>query len=189
MALPPEDLFAEIGGQPNSCTLREYCAFAEHVQNIESCRLLVFGVGRDSSAWRKLNHGNPTLFLENNEEWIHRIGEEIGKEHILNTTYQQRFEEWEQTGFASDKVALPTLENAPFNSEWDCVFVDAPWGPTFGRHQSTYAATKSVRQGGFIGLHDCEREREQVVCKTLLEANGFDLVEEVERLRIYQSPS
>ena len=62
MALTPEDVFSEIGGQPNSCTLREYCAFAEHVQNIASCRLLVFGVGRDSAAWRRVNHGNPTLF-------------------------------------------------------------------------------------------------------------------------------
>ena len=189
MALTPEDVFAEIGGQPNSCTLREYCAFAEHVQKIASCRLLVFGVGRDSTAWRRLNHGNPTLFLENNGEWIDRIGKEIGNEHILAVTYQQSFEHWEKTDFAADQVTLPALESPPFNGEWDCVFVDAPWGPTFGRHQSTYAATKSVKPGGFVGLHDCEREREQIVCKILLEANGFELVTEVERLRIYQSPS
>ena len=187
MDTTPEEIFAGIGGQPNSCTLREYSAFARRVQRIESCRLLVFGVGRDSAAWRRVNHGNPTLFLENNEEWIHRIGEEIGKEHILSTSYQQRFEEWEKTGFAADKVALPALENAPFNKEWDCVFVDAPWGPTYGRHQSTYAASCALKPGGFIALHDCERARERIVCRVLLEERGFELVEEVERLRIYRA--
>ena len=171
MDTTPEEIFAEIGGQPNSCTLREYSAFARRVQRIESCRLLVFGVGRDSAAWRRVNHGNPTLFLD-----------------ILSTSYQQRFEEWEKTGFAADKVALPALENAPFNKEWDCVFVDAPWGPTYGRHQSTYAASCALKPGGFIALHDCERERERIVCRVLLEENGFQLVEEVERLRIYQAP-
>lgn len=189
MSLSLKDIFEGIGGQPNSCTLQEYCAFAHYVQTTPSCRLLVFGVGRDSVAWRKLNHGNLTLFLENNTEWIDRIGKEIGKEHIIALTYQQTFEDWERTDFAADQVTLPVLESSPFNGEWDCVFVDAPWGPTFGRHQSTYAAIKSVRPGGIVGLHDCEREREQIVCRTLLEGNGFKMVEEVERLRIYQSPS
>ena len=189
MNTTPEEVFAGIGGQPNSCTLLEYCAFAQHVQRIEFCRLLVFGVGRDSAAWRRLNQGNTTLFIENNEEWIDRIGKEIGQEHILTVTYQQRFEDWEQAGFAADKVALPGLNDTLFDRGWDCVFVDAPWGPTYGRHQSTYAATRAVAPGGLIALHDCERKREQTICRILLEEKGFQLVKEVERLRIYRAPS
>ena len=66
--------------------------------------------------------------------------------------------------------------------------LNAPWGPTFGRHQSTHAATLAVKPGGLIAIHDCEREREQTVCRVLLEGRGYNLLEEVERLRIYQAP-
>lgn len=183
-----EEIFAEIGGQPNSCSHEEYYAFARQVREVKSCRLLVFGVGRDSIAWRTVNQRGQTLFLENNPEWIEKIGSEIGADHILPLAYQQVYEDWEATGCSADAVALPELENAPFDHSWDCVFVDAPWGPTFGRHQSTHAATLAVKPGGLIALHDCEREREQTVCRILLEDRGFELVEEIERLRIFRAP-
>jgi hypothetical protein len=184
-----EEIFAEIGGQPNSCTHEEYYAFARLVRKLAPCALLVFGVGRDSIAWRAVNEGGRTLFLENNGKWIEKIGTEIGKEYIRALAYQQVYEEWEATGFSPEAVPLPELEHAPFfDHRWDCIFVDAPWGPTFGRHQSTHAATAAVKPGGLIALHDCERERELTVCRVLLQARGFELIEEVERLRIYRAP-
>ncbi|MFP6856426.1 MAG: hypothetical protein VCA73_04080 [Roseibacillus sp.] len=184
-----EDVFASVGGQPNSCTHEEYYAFARRIREIAPCRLLVFGVGRDSNCWLAVNNGGTTLFLENNPEWIERIGTEIGGKQIRSLSYQQLYEEWEAAECSPEAVPLPQLENAPFDRSWDCIFVDAPWGPTFGRHQSTHAATRAVTPGGLIALHDCEREREQVVCRVLLEARGFELVEETERLRIYRAPS
>ena len=45
MDLSLEEIFAEIGGQPNSCSLEEYYAWARHIQSVPSCRFLVFGVG------------------------------------------------------------------------------------------------------------------------------------------------
>ena len=89
---------------------------------------------------------------------------------------------------SADRVMSPAMDNPPFDRSWDCAFVDAPWGPTFGRHQSTHAATLAVKPGGLIAIHDCEREREQTVCRVLLEGRGYNLLEEVERLRIYQAP-
>jgi len=188
MDLSLKEIFAEIGGQPNSCSLREYCAWARHVQSVPTCRLLVFGVGRDSTAWREVNRGNSTLFLENDEEWIKRVTAEIGSEHIRTMDYGQTFEEWKETDFSEQAVLLPDMADPPFDGSWDCAFVDAPWGPTFGRHQSTHAATCAIKPGGLIALHDCEREREQIVCKILLEGRGYELVEEIERLRIYRAP-
>lgn len=189
MNLSLEETFAEIGGQPNSCSLEEYYGWARHIQSVPSCRLLVFGVGRDSVAWRQVNQGNPTLFLENNEEWIERVATQIGSAHIRSVDYGQNFEEWEETGFSEHAVILPAMADPPFDGSWDCAFVDAPWGPTFGRHQSAHAATCAVKPGGLIALHDCEREHEQIVCRILLQGRGFELVEEIERLRIYRAPA
>ena len=131
---------------------------------------------------------NSTRFLENNEEWIKRVTAEIGSEHIRTMDYGQTFEEWKETDFSEQAVLLPDMADPPFDGSWDCAFVDAPWGPTFGRHQSTHAATCAIKPGGLIALHDCEREREQIVCKILLEGRGYELVEEIERLRIYRAP-
>lgn len=189
MARSPEEIFAEIGGQPNSCSLEEYCAWARHLRALSSCRLLIFGVGRDSVAWQEINQGNTTLFLENNEDWIERVRTQAGDAHIRSLVYAQPYEEWAAEKFSGEAVVLPTMESPPFDGTWDCAFVDAPWGPTFGRHQSTHAATRAVRPGGLVALHDCEREREQTVCRVLLEERDFTLLEEVERLRIYQAPS
>ena len=189
MNLSLEELFAEIGGQPNSCSLEEYCAWARHLQAVPSCRLLVFGVGRDSVAWQEVNRGNTTLFLENNGDWIKRVTPQIGGEHIRALAYAQSYEEWAADNFSAKAVVLPTMETPPFDGTWDCAFVDAPWGPTFGRHQSTHAATRALRPGGLVAIHDCDREREQTVCRILLEGRGFTLLEEVERLRIYRAPA
>ncbi len=183
-----EAIFASIGGQPNSCSLREYCVLARPIREIAPCRLLVFGVGRDSAAWLEVNHGGHTLFLENNEEWIEKVGAEIGSESIRRLHYQQLYEDWEALRFAPDTVPLPDLQEPPFDRSWDVIFVDAPWGPTFGRHQSTHAATRAVRPGGLVALHDCEREREQIVCRVILEGRGFKLESEVARLRLYRAP-
>lgn len=184
----PEAIFAEIGGLPNSCTHAEYHAFAQEVQALAPGRLLVFGVGRDSAAWCEVNHDGETLFLENNPEWIERISSQVGAERIQQVDYHYRFEQWESDGLGSDAVPLPeSASDLPSSGTWDAIFVDAPWGPTFGRHQSTHLATIAVKPGGFIALHDCERPREQLVCQHLLESRGFQLVREVERLRIYRA--
>ena len=82
MNLSLEEIFAEIGGQPNSCSFEEYYAWARHVQSVPECHLLVFGVGRDSVAWQQVNQGNTTLFLENNGEWIEKVTHQIGSAHM-----------------------------------------------------------------------------------------------------------
>ena len=184
----PEEIFAGIGGQPNSCSLAEYCAWAHHLRAVPSCRLLVLGVGRDSGAWQEVNRGNTTLFLENNEDWINRVRDQDVEPEIRSLIYSQSYEEWATEKFSEEAVVLPTMESPPFDGTWDCAFVDAPWGPTFGRHQSTHAATLAIRPGGLLAIHDCEREREQTVCRVLLEGRNFTLLEEVERLRVYQAP-
>ena len=186
--VPLDELFADIGGQPNSCTHEEYYAFAKRVRETPRGRLLVFGVGRDSIAWQGVNRGGTTLFLENNPEWISKIAAVVGEERIREISYPQTFEDWNDLGLGLDQVQLPENVTDLLDASWNHVFVDAPWGPTFGRHQSTLAATKAVRPGGLLALHDCEREREQTICRILLEGQGFELLEEVERLRIYRAP-
>lgn len=183
------DIFAPIAGQPNSCTHGEYLAVAEHVRRLAPCRFLVFGVGRDSAAWSEVNAGGQTLFLENNPEWVDRIGNAIDATSIRLVRYQQSYEEWEAAGLSGEEVPLPELSDPPFDHSWQIVFVDGPWGPTYGRHQSAHAAARAVVPGGLVALHDCDREREQTICRLILEARGFVLENEVERLRLYRAPS
>ena len=183
-----EEIFAPLGGHRNGCTLAEYLAFARHVREQSPARLLVLGAGYDSKAWIASNHGGTTLVLENNPEWIEKIGAEIKPSALQRINYQQKFEIWQENGFDREAAALPETSPSPFDASWDLAFVDGPWGPTWGRHQSTLGAAQALRPGGLLALHDCERDREQAVCRQLLEPAGFTLEEEVERLRIYRAP-
>ncbi|NNC89645.1 MAG: hypothetical protein HKN82_14415 [Akkermansiaceae bacterium] len=186
---PLEEIFAPIGGHKNGCTLAEYLHFAREVRARAPARLLVFGVGEDSAAWIEANAGGTTLFLEDNPEWIGKIAATTGGRAIRQVRYALPFDDWAAADYALEALALPDPAADLADRSWDLAFVDGPWGPTTGRHQSTFAATRAVRAGGLVALHDCERDREQLICRHILEAQGFETVSEVERLRLYRAPA
>jgi hypothetical protein len=183
-----EEIFAPIGGHKNGCSLAEYLHVARLVRGLAPCRFLVFGAGEDSAGWVETNSGGTTLFLENDAGWREKIAPRVAAARILQVEYAQSFEAWEAAGFPPGGVSLPGVAEEVLDGDWDIAFVDAPWGPTYGRHQSTWAATRAVRPGGFIALHDCDRDREQAVCRHVLEAHAFTLHSATERLRVYRAP-
>jgi hypothetical protein len=181
-----EEIFAPIAGQRNGCSLAEYLSFAALVRDMAPCRLLVFGVGRDSPAWVETNNGGTTLFLENNRDWHDRTASVIGPELIQSITYQQPFSNFAAQSFSHEAVLLPVTRPCPFDRSWHAAFVDAPLAASFGRHQSVHAAAKALATNAILALHDCNRQHEQLLCRHILCPRGFELISESERLRVYR---
>lgn len=182
-------VFAHVSGQPRSCTAKEYRALALFVRAMSPCKLLVFGVGRDSAAWITTNEGGQSLFIENSQEWIDQITLSVRDLNVVHTNYDYRFEAWQADNFELTSSLNITGLSTVSKSAWDVVFVDAPLGPKFGRQQSSFMATQFVRPGGLVALHDCERAREQAVCRYIFDQLGYEVLLDVERLRIYKAPT
>ena len=107
----------------------------------------------------------------------------------MQTNYDYRFEAWQADNFELTSGLKVNELRAVGETSWDIVFVDAPFGPKFGRQQSSFMATQFVRPGGLVALHDCERAREQAVCRYIFDRLGYEVLLDVERLRIYKAPT
>ena len=127
------------------------------------CSLLVFGCGRDSVFWEKVNRGGTTAFLEDNPEWLElaRSGLTWAQAHLVD--YGTRRQDW---GLLMDSPARLTLDLPPAVSsrQWDVVLVDGPAGyedDQPGRMKSIYMASRLVAAGGCVFVHDCDRQVER----------------------------
>ena len=61
-------------------------------------------------------------------------------------------------------------------SRWDVILVDGPAGYTDenpGRMQSIYTASKLIKKGGYVFVHDCHRKVEQVYSDKYLLRKNF----------------
>jgi hypothetical protein len=182
-----KDIFAPLGGLPYSCSHAEYHYLGQLIRAWAPIRLLVFGVGRDVRAWTEVNsHGGTCLFLENDLQWFERARREVPEANIKEITYSSDFAEWADQGYQLGNHLIPEVAGFEFSQKWDVAFVDSPLGATFGRQQSAFLATKVLRHGGLLAIHDCERNWEQEICRRIIEPSGFSLYEEVERLRVYK---
>ncbi len=81
------------------------------------------------------------------------------------------------------------LDNEIRSTRWDVILVDAPRGfddECPGRMKSIYEASRLIKSGGHVFVHDCERvvEREYTD-KYFLEGNLVEEVEEIGNLRHY----
>lgn len=125
---------------------------------------LVFGMGNDSPFWFELNRRGRTVFIEDQEEWFHRIKRENPhlEAHLVN--YGTRLEDGMQLIDRPERLAMDLPPDVR-GTAWDVVLVDGPAGyedGTPGRMKSIYEASRLVKPDGSIFLHDQERviERE-----------------------------
>lgn len=150
------------------------------------CRFLVFGLGRDSSFWERLNRGGKTLFIEDNRAWLERITADFPRLEAYLVEYGTRLTEWQELLDHPERLAItfpPAVENAP----WDVILVDAPNGwpdSSPGRMKSISAAARLIGPAGDIFVHDCNRAVERIYCDAFLQAGN--LVTEVGQLRHYR---
>lgn len=155
----------------------------------QPCNLLVFGVGNDSSLWIKANKNGKTIFIEDNKDWLNKIKKINPELQGVLVEYKTKLSEWR------DLIDKPTELKMDLNSseynirniEWDVVLVDAPMGYKDehpGRMQSIYEASRLIRNGGHVFVHDCNRKVEdEYTTKFLLKEN---LIEEIGNLRHYK---
>jgi len=175
---------------PNSATLwllrkfaniqlsvKQMQAVAKVVRDRPGCRFLVFGLGRDSPFWHRVNRAGSTLFLEDNGEWFERMKGMHPYLDVLKVAYTTKVPEWEL--LQPETIALPGgLPSDFIKSRWDVVLVDAPagWGPDCpGRMQSISLAEKVCEKDGMIFVHDTDRPAEAGWSDRVLGTNFAEL--------------
>ncbi len=157
--------------------VRELAAIVDRLRPPQC--LLVFGLGRDASFWKAQNPGGRTVFLEDDPGWL---AAESARDPMLEAylvDYRTRRSEWRALLDAGESLRL-TLPDAIAAIAWDVVFVDGPasWRDSSpGRMRSLYTASRIVKPGGDVFVHDAERDLERAYLRRYF-AN-FSLVREV----------
>lgn len=155
------------------------------VRPFPSCRLLIFGVGHDSTMWNRINARGTTVFLEHNADWIGKVRQADPSLDIRAVEYTTRVTQWREVLDRPDSLEM-NLPQDIHETHWDVVLVDAPngfiiadeypgFGPIHGRMQSIYAAGGLVASGGFLFVHDAQREVESASCTRFLSGSCREL--------------
>ena len=74
-------------GNRDQMTSCEYKFLATLIFNLSPCKVLVFGLGRDSKFWIKSNQNGKTVFIENSVQW-----ENIARKELINEQNLSNFE-------------------------------------------------------------------------------------------------
>lgn len=155
----------------------------------QPCNLLVFGVGNDSSLWIKANKSGKTVFIENNTDWLDKIKQINPELQAVLVEYKTMLSKWKELINKPTELEMD-LNSSEYNirkTKWDVILVDAPMGYKDehpGRMQSIYEASRLVKDGGHIFVHDCNRKVEdKYTTRFLLKEN---LIEEIGNLRHYK---
>ncbi|OPL18059.1 MAG: hypothetical protein AVO35_07855 [Candidatus Aegiribacteria sp. MLS_C] len=149
------------------------------------CRFLVFGLGNDSTYWRKVNRGGRTVFIEDDPVWLQRV---TGEDPIMEAYLVEYGTERHQWRELLDRPAsLPVLlPSGILEDEWDVVLVDAPNGmrqSSPGRMKSIFIASVLRADDSDVFVHDCNRPVEMAYSERYLGNGAF--LGQVGRLRHY----
>lgn len=159
------------------------------------CRLLVFGLGRDSALWHALNPGGATVFLEEDPAWYRKVRAQSPFLRAHLVAYRTRLDHADRllTSYRDQPACLPggaptvrgneacplALHNLPpevYETEWDMIMVDAPKGyfPSApGRMAAIWTAATMARGRRGEGdtdvfLHDVDRKVEKAFAQEFL---------------------
>ncbi len=168
----PTWLTLKILRESNSIIMNaaELLTITRVIRSVPHCRLLIFGVGYDSHYWVACNRGGTTCFVEHDTSWSEQIAGEIGREKIVIANYAYRCSEWQRL-LTTPNNLLMELPPEITAVTWDVILVDGPpgWLPEQpGRMQSIYTAACLSPRHGYVFVHDCDREAEQVYCDRFL---------------------
>ncbi|CAN8238598.1 unnamed protein product [Cochlearia groenlandica] len=159
------------------------------------CNFLVFGLGRDSLMWASLNPGGTTVFLEEDPEWIAAVLKDapfLRAHHVRYRTQLSQSDKIISTYKSEPKclpdnaypirynekcpLALTSLPDEFYDTEWDLIMVDAPKGyfPTApGRMAAIFSSAIMARNRKGDGtthvfLHDVDRKVEKAYANEFL---------------------
>lgn len=153
-----------------------------------NCRFLIFGVGNDSAFWQLANAGGETVFLESSPYWANVVLSRHPGLDCRLISYSTQHQNWRSDlhDLSQRHLELPSDVAA---KQWDLILVDAPEGhhrDTPGRVQSIAAASTLAAPSGYVAVHDCDRQAEREICKTLL-AN-YAPGQTAYRMRLFRRP-
>jgi hypothetical protein len=173
---------------PGQATLEEYRLVDAVVRARAPCRLLVFGVGRDSAHWLAANTEGTTVFLENDPRWVERARAAVPGIVVHRVRYRTRLFLWPVLRHAEQRLQMGGLPDTVTDTAWDVVFVDGPAGSSWrspGRMQSIYTAARLADPtAGDVLVHDCHRTVERECCVRYLGHSA--LVAQIGTMRHYR---
>lgn len=176
-----------VKNNPKQLSIREYEYICNTVVGKRGCNMLVFGLGRDSELWRRVNKKGETFFLENSISWFAQIRTENPRINGFLIKYYTLRKNWKQLLENPSTDLMLALPAEIDNKNWDVIFVDGPKGSNDeapGRMQSIYTASVlSEKRNIDVFVHDCDREVEKVYCDRFF--GNICLVAEFDRLRHY----
>lgn len=130
--------------------------------------VLVFGLGRDSSTWEKLNEDGRTAFLEDLSEWLELSRRLAPSREVHLISYATTVDTSDYTSVSD--IPVPSLPPEISSRQWDVVVVDGPMGfapDTPGRASSIALAARLVARGGVVLVDDFDRELERRISATV----------------------
>jgi hypothetical protein len=159
----------ELRAQPRiQFTEDEAILVGSAIRLFPRCRLLVFGAGHDSTMWSRINALGTTVFLEHNPDWIGKVQQADPSLDIRAVEYTTSITQWREL---LDQPGSLEMDLPPdvCRKTWNVVLVDAPngfvmadeyagSGRIHGRMQSIHAASLLVAAGGYVFVHDAERQ-------------------------------
>lgn len=128
----------------------------------ENCNFLVFGAGYDSILWHRLNKNGRTVFLESDLSWQEKITNKYKEIECLSVTYKTKRSQWKE--LLNNNCPPLNLPTSISDSKWDLILVDGPPGHFDhepGRMQSIFMASKLIKKGGSVFIHDIHRQVEK----------------------------
>ncbi|KAI3730822.1 hypothetical protein L1987_62000 [Smallanthus sonchifolius] len=164
------------------------------LRSIGPCNFLVFGLGHDSLMWASLNANGKTLFLEEDPTWFQAVLKEAPDLNAAVVKYRTKLSEADELmntyrsepecapaksyikGNTQCRLALTSLPDEVYDTEWDMIMVDAPKGyfaEAPGRMAAIYSATVMARNRKKSGvthvfLHDVNRKVERAYANEFL---------------------
>lgn len=194
-AISPEieqEIRCLVKSNPQQLSEAEYALIAEMLISKAPCNMLVFGVGRDSSLWIKLNGQGTTVFLEDNPIWFEHVTQEIPLINAHFITYNTQRNQWADLLKRNiETELLLDLAQEIRDKKWDIIFIDGPEGWSDekpGRMKSIYTAAKLANsfKDCTVFVHDCDRQIEAIYSQKYL--NDESLVLTLDRLCYYYIP-
>jgi hypothetical protein len=158
---------ALVASNPGQATVEEYTLVHRVLQQRGPCRLLVFGVGRDTPLWLEINRGGTTVFLEDVKRWadFSRKASPEATVHDVSYGWTRRFMWPLLKRLSPDRLLLRDLPREVHDTPWDVILVDAPRGTKWrarGRMKSVYTASVlGATSGADVFVHDCHRAVER----------------------------
>ena len=160
--------------------MEELRPIVEAIRSRPGCSLLVFGCGHDSIFWERINADGATVFLEDDPMWITEASSHLERSDVYLVEYGTDLAEWQSLLHAPDLLQLD-LPAGVAGRHFDVIVVDAPAGyPGHfdqtgrlapGRMKSIYTASQLVAPGGFVFVHDCDRQVEHAYATEYLGAH------------------